>query len=393
MIIPKADRLSQVQEYYFSQKLEEIRKMEATGKKVINLGIGSPDLAPSDTTIEALISSAKVTTNHAYQPYRSVKPLREAFASWYQRTYQVKLDPESEVLPLLGSKEGILYISMAFLNPGDELLVPNPGYPAYAAIANLIGAKVKYYDLVEENNWYPDLATLDKMEPAKIKLMWINYPHMPTGTPADKQQFDSLVEFAKRHRILICNDNPYSLVLNNNVISILSQDPDMECCMELNSLSKSFNMAGWRVGMLGGRKDYIDAVLQVKSNVDSGMFLPVQHAAVEALNNPESWHDARNQTYEARRKFAWEIFDYLGCNYNKSQVGMFVWAKAPKGVEDVEIFLDRILREARVFITPGKIFGTNGASFIRLSLCSSEELLKEAGTRIKQTIKSEVSCT
>ena len=393
MIILKAERLNSVQEYYFSRKLEEIRKMDASGEKVINLGIGSPDLAPSNSTIEALVESAKNEKHHAYQPYRSVKPLREAFAEWYHRVYKVNLNPESDVLPLLGSKEGILYISMAFLNPGDEVLVPNPGYPAYAAATNLIGAKVRYYDLTEEKNWHPDLEALSHEDLSKVKLMWVNYPHMPTGAHGGEALFKSLIEFGQKYQILICNDNPYSLVLNPKAVSILNFDPEKSCCIELNSLSKSFNMAGWRVGMLAGGKDYVDAVLQVKSNVDSGMFLPVQHAAIEALNNPENWHDERNKIYAERRKLAWQILDHLGCTYNQDQVGMFVWAKAPADVDNVEGFLDKILREARVFLTPGKVFGSNGEQYIRLSLCSSREILEEAYKRIQTTIKTIQPCT
>ncbi len=385
MIISKAKRLERVGEYYFSGKLELIRQMRAAGTDVINLGIGSPDLAPSDEAIAAASSALHAETNHGYASYRSTPELRAAMAEWIHSTYRIELDPEKEVLPLLGSKEGILYASLAFLNPGDRVLVPNPGYPAYAAVADLIGAEVVAYDLTEENAWLPDFAALEKMDLSKCKLMWVNYPHMPTGKSANSELFGKLVEFGRRKKILIGNDNPYGLVLNREVpLSLLAYDRDKEVVFELNSLSKSFNMAGWRVGMLLGSSAVVDAVLQVKSNVDSGMFLPVQAGARAALGSPASWHEARNRIYFERRFVVWKIFDALGFEYDRDQVGLFVWAKAPGSVPDVPAFVDKLLAEAHIFLTPGSIFGSNGKRFARSSLCARTSLLEEALLRVKK---------
>jgi LL-diaminopimelate aminotransferase len=382
MPIAIANRLSEVKEYYFSKKLQEVAALQKAGHDVINLGIGSPDQPPSEQTIERLIASAKQKQNHSYQSYRSVPELRESMASWYQRTYGVTVDPVTEVLPLLGSKEGIMYISMAFLNPGDEVLVPNPGYPAYSAVANLIGAKVRYYDLKDENGWLPDLDSLKKESLDKVKIMWINYPHMPTGTSAPENLFSQLINFAREKQILLCHDNPYSLILNNEPKSIMATEGAKEVCLELNSLSKSHNMAGWRVGMVIGRADYLNAVIQVKSNVDSGMFLPVQHAAAVALNNPPSFYQSINEEYKKRKEIAIKILEALKCTYSKSQTGMFLWAKVPDDVESVEKFADKILNELFVFITPGFIFGSNGNRYIRISLCATLENLNKALNRI-----------
>jgi LL-diaminopimelate aminotransferase len=384
MIFKTADRLNQVQEYYFSKKLEYIQQMKNKGIDVISLGIGSPDLIPPPEAIKAVEEAVSIPSNHGYAAYRSTPELRAAMSAWYQRTYEVKLDPNTEVLPLLGSKEGILYLSMALLNPGDTVLVPNPGYPAYASVASLLGAKVAYYDLKDENGWLPDLDALEKMDLSSCKLMWVNYPHMPTGTPCDAAFFKRLVEFAKRKKIFICNDNPYGLVLNKTPpISILTADPQMEISGELNSLSKSFNMAGWRVGMFMGCKAIVNAVLQVKSNVDSGMFLPIQKGAIAALNTTPAWHAERNRVYEERRKRIFQIFDLLGFTYKTDQVGLFVWAKAPASMPSVEVFIDRLLDEAHVFLTPGMIFGSNGDRFARASLCASIERLDLAIEKIK----------
>jgi LL-diaminopimelate aminotransferase len=384
MIVNRADRLNSVEEYYFSRKLEQIQGMRNRGIDVINLGIGSPDMMPPPEALQAASSAINEKTNHGYASYRSTPELRSAIGEWYQKTYGVTLNPNSEVLPLLGSKEGILYLSMALLNPGDQVLIPNPGYPAYAAVANLLGAKIIAYDLTEENGWLPDLEKLAALDLSRCKLMWVNYPHMPTGTRADENFFKRLVEFAKKKKLFLCNDNPYGLVLNQTALaSLLKADPTFEVSGELNSLSKSFNMAGWRVGMFLGAKDAVDAVIQVKSQVDSGMFLPVQKAAIAALTVSDAWHAERNRIYQERRNTIYEIFDALKFTYSRDQVGLFVWAKAPSEVEDVEKLIDRVLNEAHVFLTPGMIFGSNGNRYARASLCASIERLKLARDRIR----------
>jgi len=388
MIVQLANRLQQVQEYYFSKKLEQITKMRSLGLNVINLGIGSPDLSPPDAVLKTASELMMLPTSHAYSSYRSLPELRESMAKWYQATYQVNLNPNTEVLPLLGSKEGILYLSMALLNPGDKVLVPNPGYPAYASVAHLLGAEIVYYDLTEESGWLPDLNKLRTQDLSGCKLMWVNYPNMPTGQVASRSLFDKLVAFAKEKKILICNDNPYSLVLNEaKPLSLFSSDPSMEVSSELNSLSKSFNMAGWRVGMFMGAAELVNAVIAVKSNVDSGMFIPVQKGAIEALKVCDTWHDERNEIYRERRKHVREIFDLLNLKYDKKQIGLFVWAKAPESIKDVTAFIDKILLEAHVFLTPGMIFGSNGNRFVRASLCAPVETLIIAKERIKEFIK------
>ncbi len=380
-----ADRIGNAGEYYFSKKAAEIRKMTELGLDVINLGIGSPDLVPGAEVIAAATRALNDDKSHAYAPYRSTPWLRQAIAEWYARTYSVSLDSEKQVLPLLGSKEGIFYVSMAYLNPGDCVLAPNPGYPAYTSAATLSGAEVKYYDLTERNQWLPDFEELEKADLKNCKLMWVNYPHMPTGTPASRELFEKLVAFGRRKGILICNDNPYSLVLGaGRPLSILEADPEAGTSLELNSLSKSFNMAGWRVGMLVGAEETVNAVLKVKSNVDSGMFLPVQAGAARALSATEQWHRERDAVYGKRRSFVWKIFDALGFKYSREQVGLFVWAKAPDQVAGVEQFLDRLLNEAHVFITPGSVFGSNGSRYARASLCAGEERLLEALARIER---------
>ncbi len=385
MRVHPAERLKQLGEYYFSRKLEQVRKMRASGIDVINLGIGSPDLAPPSSAIEGALQSLRSEKSHGYASYRGTPELRQAMADWYQRTYEVKLNPATEVLPLLGSKEGILYLSLAYLNPGDCVLVPNPGYPAYSSGASLVGAKVIYYDLKEEGSWYPDLDELEKSDLSGCKLMWVNYPHMPTGKAATRELFERLMEFGKSRGILICNDNPYGLVLNRDPpLSLLSQDPALETCLELNSLSKSFNMAGWRVGMILGNAAAIDAVIQVKSNVDSGMFLPVQAGAISALGASPAWHEGQNQVYLERREIVWKIFDRLGFVYDRSQVGLFVWAKAPSEVGDVEAFVDDLLVRLHIFLTPGFIFGSNGSSYARASLCAPVGILREAYSRLER---------
>jgi len=385
MIIQKADRLQHVQEYYFARKLAEVRALAAKGKQIINLGIGNPDQLPSAATVDALQTSAAASQSHGYQPYNGIPAFRQAVAAWYGSIYGVSLT-EAEVLPLMGSKEGIAHVSMAFLNPGDKVLVPNPGYPAYSSAARLAGAEPVSYNLSEENGWLPqEEELLQLVQESNAKLMWINYPHMPTGTEATADILEKLVAFARQHRLLLVNDNPYSLVLpNQSPLSLLRIDGAKDCCLELNSLSKSHNMAGWRVGMLLGHPEYLSTVLAVKSNMDSGMFLPVQQAAVEALQNDNAWHDARNKVYAARKELAHQLLDQLECRYRPDTVGMFVWARVPDHIADVEAYLDELLYGAGVFITPGKIFGTQGERYLRVSLCVSGAQLEEAIKRIKQ---------
>ena len=384
MIIPVADRLQAVEEYYFSTKLREIRKRIAEGQDIINLGIGSPDLPPSPEVLQTLIEAAGKPNNHAYQPYKGVQALRSSFCTWYQHTFEVAVDPETELLPLMGSKEGIMHISNAFLNPGDEVLVPNPGYPTYSSVARLLGAKIRYYSLSEEEAWCPNLTHLGETNLDRVKIMWVNYPHMPTGTAGSPQLFDELIAFAKAHRILLVNDNPYSLVLNPRPMSLLSRPGAKDVAIELNSLSKSHNMAGWRIGMVAGAASYIQHILTVKSNMDSGMFLPLQLAAAKALMLETAWHEKRNETYRQRREIGWKIMEELGCEGSKEQVGMFLWARIPTRESSSANFSDRILDSQSVFLTPGFIFGQQGEGFIRLSLCNSQDRLEEALNRIRK---------
>lgn len=390
-MIEKADRLKLVKEYYFSSKLQEITKMRQEGKNVLNLGIGSPDLPPAPSSINKLIDAVENHKNHAYQPYRSSIELRNAIAIFYKKTYGVSVDSTREILPLLGSKEGIMYTSLAFLDPGDEVLVPNPGYPAYGAIANLVGAKVRSFDLLEHNNWLPDFEALAKEDLSKVKIMWVNYPNMPTGAQASEALFKKLIDFGKANGILIINDNPYSLVLNDTPQSILELEGGIEHALELNSLSKSFNMSGWRVGMVVGNADYLNAILQAKSNVDSGMFLPVQLAAAEALLLPQEWHDERNRVYEKRRTMALNLLSKLNCSVDINQVGMFLWAKIPAYMESSKKYVDELLQRSHVFLTPGEVFGSNGDRFVRLSLCSPVEDYKMAINRITKWKTKELS--
>lgn len=386
MRIKAADR-NNIQEYYFSRKLKEMAKLSEIGLPVINLGIGNPDQAPSDETISKLVETSKLKNVHGYQSYVGIPELRNSFAKWYSKYFKVELNPENEILPLIGSKEGIMHISMAFLNPGDEVLIPDPGYPAYSALTSIAGGKVVKYNLIEKNNWLPDFDELQKLDLSKVKIMWVNYPHMPTGALGNEKLFSDLVEFGLKNNILICHDNPYSFILNENPMSIFSAKNSKEICLELNSLSKSQNMAGWRVGMLAGNADYVKAVVQIKSNVDSGMFRPLQLAAAEALKADFDWYENINIVYKKRREFAYEILDLIGCEYSKDQVGLFLWARIPEKYNSAEEIADAILYEAKVFITPGIIFGENGKKYLRISLCSSEELLREAINRI---VKSNV---
>ncbi len=386
MIIKPADRLHTVKEYYFSKKLKEIARMRADGKPVLNLGIGSPDRPPSEEVIQTLQREAEKDHAHGYKGYVGLPELRNAFSEWYKRYYNVILDPDKEILPLIGSKEGILYISMAFLNPGDGVLIPDPGYPTYQAVSQLMQADILTYDLDEQNHWTPDFEKLEQRDLSNVKLMWVNYPNMPTGATASADLFAKLVEFGRKHHILICNDNPYSFILNENPRSILKADGAKEVAIELNSLSKSHNMAGWRVGMLGGKDEYIQTVQKVNSNVHSGMFYAVQQAAVKALQLPDEWYRELNSMYQKRRTIVREIFDLLNCNYSKDATGLFVWAKIPDEAEDAETLSEEILHQANVFITPGFIFGENGKRYLRISLCSNENDLQEAKSRIRQTI-------
>lgn len=391
MIIRPAERTGSVQEYYFSRKLKEIAAMNAerasAGEEpVINLGIGSPDGMPPVQAVEALCEAAIQPGSHAYQPYVGLPELRQAFADWYQRWYGVQLDPKTEIQPLAGSKEAILLISMAFLDKGDKVLVPDPGYPTYSSASRLVEAEIITYDLKEENGWQPDFEALEKMDLTGVKIMWINYPNMPTGAPATEELYARLVDFGRRHGILICNDNPYSFILNDSPLSILARSGAKECCLELNSLSKAHNMAGWRIGMVAADKEIITEILKVKSQMDSGMFKPLQLAAVEALRQGPGWFAELNAEYARRRVLAGEIFDLLGAEYDRNSSGMFLWGKvSPDSGQRIS---DRILYEAGVFITPGFIFGKNGEGYIRISLCARPEILKKAYDKIMHCINN-----
>ena len=386
MIISPAKRLQSVEEYYFSKKLAQLEAMKKEGKDIINLGIGSPDLAPDKTVINALCKTASEKTAHGYQSYRGLQELRDAMAIWYFKTYGVKIDRVSQVLPLMGSKEGIMHLSMAFLNEGDKVLVPNPGYPTYSSVSNLLQAETIHYDL-RQDDWYPDINALEKMDLTQVKMMWVNYPNMPTGKVANIDLFEELVAFGQKHSILIINDNPYSLVLNKEKpLSIFQVKGAEEVALELNSLSKSHNMAGWRVGMILGAKDYIDTIIKVKSNMDSGMFKGIQHAAIEALNLNSAYHNEINAIYLQRRAIVYQIFDQLKCTYTNDQEGMFVWAKLPDEVDDVEAFVEQVLNKTFVFITPGFIFGSNGQRYLRISLCADISILQEALSRINDKL-------
>lgn len=378
----QAERLNEVKEYYFSSKLREVRALEASGKPIINLGIGSPDLPPPVEVIKGLNNALANTAAHQYQPYKGTVDFRHAIKEFYGTHYSVGLDAEKEILPLMGSKEGILHISMAFLNEGDQVLIPNPGYPTYSSVTKLVGAEPVFYDLNENGNWLPDLESLEKMDLSKVKLMWVNYPHMPTGASATKKVFQDLVAFAKKHNILIVNDNPYSFILNDHPISILEAEGAMEVALELNSLSKSFNMAGWRIGMVCGNEDNLNAVLKVKSNMDSGMFFPLQSGAAIALRLPKEWFNDLNVIYRTRKKLVLQLASILKCIPEKDQTGMFVWAKVPLDTTS-ELFVDHLLHTYDLFATPGFIFGDQGEGYIRFSLCTTEEKIKEAINRIK----------
>jgi aspartate/methionine/tyrosine aminotransferase len=387
MKVKPAERTNNVQEYYFSQKLAQIDRMRKEGLDIINLGIGSPDQPPSESTVTALIEEARKPTSHGYQSYSGIHSLRKGFADLYKKYFHVELNPDNEILLLMGSKEGIMHISMAFVNPGDEVLVPDPGYPTYSSVTNLVGGIVKKYKLNEKTGWEPDLDSLEKSDLSKVKLMWVNYPHMPTGVSGSMELFERLIAFCRKHEILLVNDNPYSFILNNDYKSVLAVNGSKEVALELNSLSKSHNMAGWRVGMVAGNSEYIKAVLKVKSNMDSGMFLGMQMAAVEALKNEESWFNSVNSVYLKRRKIVEEIMNLLSCKFDKSQVGLFVWGRIPDAISDCESFIEDILNKAHVFITPGFIFGEEGQRYIRISLCATEQRLEEAKERLVNHLK------
>ena len=381
-IIP-AKRLESISEYYFSKKLKEVAEMNAAGKNVISLGIGSPDLPPSNETIEALVESARRSDTHGYQPYVGIPELRKAFAQWYKKWYNVDLDSAKEIQPLIGSKEGILHISLAFLNPGDGVLVPNPGYPTYTSVSNLMQANIQSYDLDENNGWQPDFDALEKLDLSNVKLMWVNYPNMPTGAKATIELFEKLVAFGKKHGIVIVNDNPYSFILNEDYLSILQVEGAKDVCIEMNSMSKSHNMPGWRMAMLATNAQFVEWILKVKSNIDSGQFKPMQVASVAALNSTKEWHAEMNKIYRVRRQYAEEIMNTLGCTFDDKQAGLFLWGKIPAQYKDSGELADKILYNANVFLTPGFIFGSQGERYIRISLCCNETMLQEALERIK----------
>ena len=392
-MIQAAERLKLVSEYYFSRKLKEVAQMNAEGKDVISLAIGSPDMPPSPQTIEKLCEVAHQPDAHGYQPTMGTPELREAMASFYKRWYGVDLDAKTELLPLIGSKEGILHLTLAFVNPDDRVLVPNPGYPTYTSLPTLLGARVTTYELDERNGWQPDFESLEQIikympKEHPCRLLWCNYPHMPTGAPASMETFERLVAFAKKHDLIVVNDNPYSFILNDKPLSILQVPGAKDCCIELNSMSKSHNMPGWRVGLCATNAQFIQWILKVQSNIESGMFRGLHLAAAEAYKNDDSWHrDYNIETYARRRQYAEQIMDVLGCTYDKQQVGMFLWGKVPSSYENAEELTERILHEARVFITPGFIFGWKGERYIRISLCAKEEKIQQALQRIREIIK------
>ena len=385
--IKPADRVSAVQEYYFSKKLKQVAEMNAEGKDIISLAIGSPDMPPSQQTIETLCEIAKRPDAHGYQPTMGTPELRNAMAEFYKRWYGVTLNPKTEIQPLIGSKEGILHVTLAFVNPGEEVLVPNPGYPTYTSLSKILGAKVVNYDLMENNGWQPDFDALERMDLSKVKLMWTNYPNMPTGGAARMETYERLVAFAKKHNIVVVNDNPYSFILNDKPLSLLQVEGAKDCCIEFNSMSKAHNMPGWRVGLCASNEEFIRWILKIKSNIDSGTFRGIQLAAAQALKNSEEWHHEANiETYRRRRVVAEKIMQILDCKYDDSQVGMFLWGKIPERYKNAEELTEKLLHEARVFITPGFIFGSNGERYIRISLCAKEEKIQLALERIKKVI-------
>lgn len=382
-IVP-AKRVSEIQEYYFSRRLREVAQLNAQGADIISLGIGGPDRPPHSSVISTLADEAAKPGNHSYQPYVGIPQLRQAMADWYNRWYGVTINPDTEIQPLIGSKEGILHVSLAFLNPGDGVLVPNPGYPTYTSVSRLAQAEIFNYDLTEEGGWMPDFDALERLPLDRIKLMWINYPHMPTGTPASLELFEKIVAFGKKHNIVIAHDNPYSFILNEKPLSLLQVDGARDIAIEMNSMSKSHNMAGWRVGMLASNPTFINWILKVKSNIDSGQFKPLMLAAVKGLEADKDWYDEVNATYASRRKVAEEIMSALNCTFDPRQKGLFLWGRIPDNEASSESLADRVLYEGRVFITPGFIFGSNGDRYIRISLCATEENMRKALDRINK---------
>ena len=385
--ITPADRLSAIKEYYFSRKLAEVAELNAKGMDIVSLGIGGPDRPPHQSVVDTLKEQASRPDTHGYQPTKGIPELRKAYAGFYKRFYGVELNPDTEILPLIGSKEGILHISMAFLNPGDGVLVPNPGYPTYTSGTRIAGGEIFYYDLKEENGWLPDFEAIERMPLEKIKIMWVNYPHMPTGTPATRELYEKLIAFGKKHGILIVHDNPYSFILNPEPMSILEIEGAKETAIEMNSLSKSHNMPGWRMAMLATNAEFAQWILKVKSNVDSGQYLPMMKAAAKALTLEQDWIEEVNKEYAERRKIAEKIMSELGCSFDPKQQGLFLWGRIPESVANVEEFTDKILYEARVFLTPGFIFGSNGDRYIRISLCATQERLEEALRRVREFSK------
>lgn len=385
--IKPASRVDAIEEYYFSRKLKEVAALNAAGADIISLGIGGPDRPPHSSVISTLAQEAEKPYNHSYQPYTGLPALRRGYADWYRRYYGVELNPDTEILPLIGSKEGVLHISMAFLNPGDGVLVPNPGYPTYSSVSKLVGARILAYELDEDNGWQPDFNALESMDLSGVKLMWVNYPNMPTGARASRALYERLVDFGRRHNIVIVNDNPYSFILNDNPVSMLSIPGAKDIVIEMNSLSKSHNMAGWRLGMAASNPTFINWVLKVKSNIDSGQFKPVMLAAVQALGLGDEWYAEVNAAYAERRKVAEQIMEALGCTFDTSQQGLFVWGKIPADAVSSETLADRVLHEARVFITPGFIFGSKGERYVRISLCTPVKRMLEALDRVKNMNK------
>ena len=380
-MITTANRLHTVEEYYFSKKLREVRALIAEGRPIINMGIGSPDLAPSEEVIDSFQKSVRDAGAHQYQSYQGLPELRQTIAEFYKAKFGVQANPDGEILPLMGSKEGIMHISMAFLNMGDEVLIPNPGYPTYTAVTKLVGGVPRFYELSEEKDWFPDLQSLESQDLSGVKLMWVSYPHMPTGATADAGQLKKLVDFADRNGILLINDNPYSFVLSKNPVSLLAVEGAKEVALELNSLSKTFNMAGWRVGMVLGNQRHIEAILKVKSNMDSGMFYGIQKGAIVALRSGKEWFEELDSIYESRRQLMYALADKLGCTYDRQAVGMFVWAKLPAGSPSSESFIDEVLYNKDIFIAPGTVFGDRGEGYIRFSLCVQKQKIEEAITR------------
>ncbi len=386
MIIKPSNRIQKIKQYYFAGKMAQIAEMNKKGFDILNIGVGSPDLEPHVDVVNSLIRSAKKPVNHGYQSYRGIEELRNSFSKWYKKYFDVDINPAKEIQILMGSKEGIMHIAMAFLNEGDKVLVPDPGYPAYTAASKLAGAEVLRYDLNESNNWLPNIESLEKKDLSSVKIMWLNYPHMPTGANASWQVFEKLINFAIKNNILLVNDNPYNFILNDNPISILQISDAKKVALELVSLSKSYNMAGWRIGAIAGNDNYINEILKFKSNMDSGMFKSIQEAGVTALNLNEDWFDKLNKMYEKRRRKVWEIMDVLGCDYSPDSTGMFVWGKT--GLKDEEEFVEDILQKAHVFITPGRVFGENGKGYIRVSLTNSLEKLDKALRKIIHSVNS-----